>query len=218
MTMMRPMLAENKRVDLPSCFSELDTVVRSAARDGLPAHALERGWWQRFLQLGYHLQGQYFALASADDPGETVMLADGREGRRLPERHPRPYQSIVGAFERERVVYGTREGQCIEWVPVDARLDLPVGKLSYWLQDWDQALAVENPYGQVNAVRGRILGLEPSVASLEAMPRNLAGAVDGYRATQPPVTPAASPECGTQRRWQGGATAQAGRRPDHRRP
>ena len=35
---------------------------------------------------------------------------------------------------------------------------LPEGKFSYLLQDWDQALAVENPYGQVDAVLARILG------------------------------------------------------------
>ena len=49
---------------------------------------------------------------------------------------------------------------------------------------------VENPYGQVNAVLGRILGLKQSVASLEAMTRTLAGAVAGHEATRPPAAPA----------------------------
>jgi hypothetical protein len=59
------------------------------------------------------------------------------------------------------------------------------------LQDWDQALAVENPYGQVNAVLARILGLKPSVASLETMTQTLAGAVAGDEATRPAPAPAA---------------------------
>ena len=88
------------------------------------------------------------------------------------------------------MVYGPREGQRIEAVPLDARLGLPEDRCSYRLRDWNQAWVVENPYGQVDAVLGRILGLKPSVASLETMTRTLAGAVAGYEATRPPVAPA----------------------------
>ncbi len=41
----------------------------------------------------------------------------------------------VGSFELSRRVYGTREGQKIEWVPLDQRLQLPESKFSYLLQD-----------------------------------------------------------------------------------
>ena len=72
----------------------------------------------------------------------------------------------------------------------DRLLGLPEGKFSYLLQDWDQALAVENPYAQVDAVLGRILGLKQSVASLETMTRTMAGAGAGYEATRPAPPPA----------------------------
>jgi hypothetical protein len=108
----------------------------------------------------------------------------------LPEPHSRPYQSIFGEFTLERVVYGTREGQRIEAAPLDARLGLPKDRCSYVLRDWNQALVVENPYGQVDVVLERILGLKQSVASLETMTRTLAGAVAGYEATRPPPAPA----------------------------
>ena len=88
------------------------------------------------------------------------------------------------------MVYGTREGQRIEAVPLDARLGLPEDRCSYLLRDWNQALVVEHPYGQVDAVLGRILGLKQSVASLETMTRTLAGAVAGYEATRPAPPPA----------------------------
>jgi len=55
------------------------------------------------------------------------------------------------------------------------------------LQDWDQALAGEAPYQQVNPVLSRILGVEHAVASLEQMPRPLATAVHDSRKTQPPA-------------------------------
>ncbi|MGZ9057575.1 ISKra4 family transposase [Methylomagnum sp.] len=190
MTMMWPLDVEGKGLDVAARLAELTGFVAGAARDGLPAHELERGLWQSLLRLGHDLQAQYFALAGDGDCGETLTLADGRVVKRLPERHVRPYQSIFGDFTVERVVYGTREGQRIEAAPLDARLGLPEDKFSYLLRDWDQALAVETPYGQVNAVLGRILGLEQSVASLETMTRTLAEAVAGYEAARPPAAPA----------------------------
>jgi hypothetical protein len=187
MTMMWPLPVEGKPSDVAGRLAELEALVQEAARDGLPAHELERSLWRDLLRLGHALQAHYFALAGNGDCGETLVLADGRSVRRLPEPHVRFYQSIFGEFALERVVYGTREGQRIEAVPVDARLGLPAEKCSYLLQDWDQALAVENPYGQVNAVLARILGFKQSVASLETMTRTLAGAVSGHEAARPPV-------------------------------
>ena len=190
MLRMTPLTVEGKPLDVAARLAELTGFVTEAARDGLPAHELERGLWQYLLRLGHELQGQYFALAGDGDCGETLKLADGRLVKRLPEPHSRPYQSIFGEFTLERVVYGTREGQRIEAAPLDARLGLPEDRCSYLLRDWNQALVVENPYGQVDAVLGRILGLKQSVASLETMTRTLAGAVASYEATRSPAAPA----------------------------
>ena len=190
MTMMWPLPVEGKLLDVAARVAQLTGFVTDAARDGLPAHELERGLWQYLLRLGHDLQAEYFALAGDGDCGETLTLADGRVVKRLPEPHGRPYRSIFGDFTLERVVYGTREGQRIEAVPLDARLGLPDDQCSYVLQDWNQALVVENPYAQVDAVLERILGLQQSVAGLETMTRTLAGAVAGYEATRPPVAPA----------------------------
>jgi hypothetical protein len=45
--------------------------------------------------------------------------------KRLERAHRREYQSIFGAFELVREVYGSREGQKIEYVPFDEQLQLP---------------------------------------------------------------------------------------------
>ncbi len=131
MPMMKPTRVEDKRFDPHGCLEELQTFVRSAAGAGTPVHEVERGVWRRLLQLGYQLQGQFFALVGDGDQGEPVTLAEGPVVRRLPDPHRRPYQSVFGAFELDRGVYGTREGQQIEFVPLDARLGLPAGKFSY---------------------------------------------------------------------------------------
>jgi len=187
---MTPLTVEGQPLDVAARLAELTGFVTDAARDGLPAHELERGLWRSLLQLGHELQAAYFALAGDGDCGETLTLADGRVVKRLPEPHGRPYRSIFGDFTLERVVYGTREGQRIAAAPLDARLGLPEGQCSYLLQNWNQALVVENPYAQVDAVLERILGFNQSVASLETMTRTLAGAVAGYEAARSSAAPA----------------------------
>jgi len=59
------------------------------------------------------------------DLGETLDLSDGSSLKRLKELHPKVYLSILGVIEAERCVYGTREDQKIDYVPLDARLQLP---------------------------------------------------------------------------------------------
>jgi hypothetical protein len=116
--------------------------------------------------------------------GPTVTLPDGREVQRLEELHARRYVSIFGPFTLERTVYGSREGQALEFVPLDQRLQLPESVFSYVLQDWDQALAMEQPFSQVNQTIERILKLKQSVDSLEGVNRQQAQDVAEFRDLQ----------------------------------
>jgi hypothetical protein len=65
-------------------------------------------------------------------------------------------------------------------VPLDNRLQLPESQYSYLLQDWAQALAVEQSYGQVGQVLDKMLGLKLSVSALERMNGALAEGVEPY--------------------------------------
>jgi hypothetical protein len=101
-------------------------------------------------------------------------VSHGEESRRLPNLHPRRYVSIFGAFNLRRVVYGRREGQALDFVPLDNRLQLPASDFSYVLQDWDQNLCVEVAFGQARSVVAKILGLRQSVNGLEDMNQQMA--------------------------------------------
>lgn len=50
------------------------------------------------------------------------------------------YRSIFGLYSIKRAVYGSREGQKVEFVPLDTRMQLPETRFSYLLQDWNQQL------------------------------------------------------------------------------
>jgi hypothetical protein len=169
---------------------ELLTYVRTAATEGTPVHHVERGLWQRLLQLGRTTLGHFFALQGSGDLGEAVTLPEGHTWERLPELHTRRYVSIFGTFTLARTAYGTREGQKIEFVPLDNRLQLPASDFSYVLQDWDQGLCVEQAFGQAQSTVARILNLKQSVDSLEQMNVQMAEHVTDFRENRPQPDPA----------------------------
>jgi hypothetical protein len=170
----------------------LDTLVQQAACDGQPIHEVERDIWQQVLQLGKLCLAQFLALQGDGDMGATIPTSDGGDWRRLEQHHQRRYVSIFGVFELSRVVYGSRAGQKIEFVPLDNRLQLPSSVYSYVLQDWAQGLCVESAFGQVATTLQRLLGLKLSVDSLERMNEHVAERVEAYRENRP--APAATTE------------------------
>lgn len=168
---------------------DLATYVRQAAVEGTAAHEVERGIWQHVLAMGRQATGQFLRMQGDGDVGETIEMPDGEELRRLPQPHQRTYRSIFGPFALSRYVYGTREGQRIDFVPLDARLELPESEVSYVLQDWAGALCVEHAFGRTAATLETILGLSLSVDSLERMSRKMAESVEGFRTSlkKPPA-------------------------------
>ena len=173
-------------------FDEIMEFVQTAFQQERAAHEVEKGLWQRMLKLGGSIFGAWLDLFGDGDAGDRLVLEDGREVRRLDALHRREIQNVFGLFELMRAVYGTREGQEIEAVPLDERLGLPQGKNSYLLQDWDQALAVEMPYATVGATLARILGFNQSVHTLERNQREMATAAADFWKDRP--TPSAEQE------------------------
>jgi hypothetical protein len=163
-----------KSESLEQQLLEMQQFVRTAVRDGQPVHEVERGLWRRVRQLGHECLAQFLHLQGDGDLGDTVTLPNGEQLQRLEQRHERRYVSIFGAFQLQRVVYGSRAKQKIDFVPLDNRLHLPESVFSYLLQDWDQSLCVEEAFRQASATMWRILELKQSVDSLEHMNQEMA--------------------------------------------
>lgn len=174
-----------KSENLQQQFAELEEFVRLAAQDGQAIHEVERNVWRRLLQMGRKTLSLFLHLQGDGDLGETVSLPSGEEYQRLEGLHERRYVSIFGEFRLPRVVYGSREKQKIEFVPLDNRLQLPESIFSYVLQDWDQSLCVEEAFGQARATMWRILELKQSVDSLEHMNQDMAKDVTTFMLNRP---------------------------------
>jgi hypothetical protein len=158
--------------------------VRQAAREGRPIDQVERDLWESVLALGHTLLAGYVAGVGPGDVGQTLRQ-EGRELKRLEVPHDRRYVSVFGELTISRYVYGSRETQKHEVIPADAILGLPEGDFSLLLQDWEQSFCVQGSYAQSRGTVERILGLAPSVRSLEQMSVSMATEVDAFRASQP---------------------------------
>jgi hypothetical protein len=169
----------------------LDVLTRALA-EGTAVHQVEGQLWDLALQLGRRSLAAFFDACGTGDLGATLTLPDGHAVQRLEHLHTRRYVSIFGAFRLARTVYGSRAGQALEFVPLDNRWQLPASVFSYLLQDWDQALAVEQAFTQVNQTIARMLKLPQSVDSLEGMNQQMAQDVGWFRDTQ--GTPPAAEE------------------------
>jgi hypothetical protein len=158
--------------------------VRQAARNGMSMHEAERGLWSRLLATGRVMLEGFVEAHGTGDLGPTIEH-EGQTLRRLDEPHERRYVSIFGELNIRRHVYGTRETQKFQVVPLDARLDLPEGEFSYVLQDWDQHLCVQGPYKEARGTVQDILGLGQSVRSLENMNLAMSRQVESFHQTHP---------------------------------
>jgi hypothetical protein len=182
--------ATDKAVPLSDALDDLHAFVINSARDGATFHDFGHGLWQRLLRLGHHAVGQFLDAQGTGDLGDTVTPPDGPELRRLEQTHDRELTAVFGTFTLARTCYGSREGQKIDFVPLDNRLALPAGKFSYLLQDWNLLLATEHPFAKVAEVLERILGLSQHVDSLERLSRQAAPSVEPFRRSLPAPPPA----------------------------
>ncbi len=174
----------NNHPELTKKLQDLVEFVENAYQDGRAAHEVEEGLFRKVLEIGRYALGLFFELSGDGDEGEWIALADGRKVRRLKNLHMKDYQSVFGIFTLSRAVYGTREKQRIESVPLDARLSLPESNFSYLLQDWDQYLVSDGPYAKVSDTIRKILGFTQSVNSMERTNRKMSETVEAFWAAE----------------------------------
>jgi hypothetical protein len=164
-------------------FDALSQFVQQAAEIGLRIDTVEREVFRQLLGLGHSLLSAFVAAQGDGDLGPEVETPEGRTVRRLPQRHDRRYVSIFGELTVERVVYGTRERQKVEHVPLDERLGLPEGDFSYVLEDWSQRLCLKESFAEAGHSLEMLLGLRLGTRALEGLNQAVAGYAPAFQAS-----------------------------------
>lgn len=165
-------------------FENLTKTMREAAEKGVTLDRVENDLWQGVLNLG-RLMLQEYVDEQGDGDLDPTVEHQGKILNRLETRHEKRYVSVFGEIRIARTVYGTRESQKHELVPLDARLNLPEGDFSFLLQDWSQAFCVQGSYQQSGETIERILRIGQSVRSLEHMNGAMARDAAALRDSQP---------------------------------
>jgi hypothetical protein len=165
-------------------FDQIAAFIRQSSQKGRAIHEVEADLWKRLLNVGHVMLEAFVAGVGTGNLGPTLEQ-EGRPLNRLERTHSRRYVSIFGELFIERHVYGTRETQKHELVPLDARLNLPDSEFSYVLQDWDQQLCAEGPYDEARATVRKILGLGQSVRGLEQMNLEMSRQADSFFGSRP---------------------------------
>ena len=187
--MMSQSIVASKTAKIYEAVEVLLDSVNAAVEDRIPLHKFEKSILQQVLKIGGHAVQMVFDKLGHGDLGAQLQLPDGSTLKRSEELKQREYVSPFGAFSVERYVYAQREGQKAQLIPVDARLALPESKFSYLLQDFDQHLAMEEPFAKVAGSIERILDISQHVDNLERGNRKMAEHVEAFHSQQQPPPP-----------------------------
>ena len=161
--------------------------VERAAQRGDAVHEVEETTWTGLIATGREMIVAYIKRQREQVPRPKTIEHEGKKLHRLPRRRRRPYVSAFGPTPFWRDVYAERETQRQEVVPLDAKLGMPEGNISYLLQKWSGTKCVKESYQESRATLLGILGFAPSVNCLEDLVARAAEHAEVYFDRQPPV-------------------------------
>lgn len=161
-------------------FDRIVGFLGQAVANGLRMDEVERELKIELAAAGREFLQEFAEVSGDGDQGETVS-GGGRVLNRSENPLVRRYLSIFGEIEITRFVYSEGSKKAIEFAPLDARLGLPAGEISYVLEDFQQRLSVQNPYGKSTTDLKEILGTGVAVGTAERMTRELGGFAEGFR-------------------------------------
>ncbi len=164
-------------------FEKMCEFVRQAGEQGQRIDQVERGLFPQAMEMCLQMLRAFVAAHGDGDEGAQIERED-HILQQLEMPHDKRYLSIFGELIISRWVYGTREGQAVEWVPLDAALGLPAGENSYVLEDWLERLCVKEAYGEAVADLRAWLGTTVSVRTAERINRDMADYSESYRLNQ----------------------------------
>ena len=169
--------------------SVLDFIEQAASDGQRRIDQVEREVFSQLLAIGLTLLESFVALHGDGDAGGQVEIGQ-QKLRRMAQPQQRRYLSIFGELSISRTVYAVRQGQKIEYAPLDQQLGLPAGEFSYVLEDWLQRLCVKESFTEAVTSLRSILGIAPSQRAAEVMNRNMARQSEPFQLQQPPPPPA----------------------------
>lgn len=171
---------------------DLGAFVRQAVQEGSSLDDLERGVFERLLDMGKAAVDLFLNAQGDGDLGDRVTTAEGTVLYRSDTVMPRPLRTIFGEQTLQAYVYSQGSKRKIDLRPIDARLNLPEGKASYLLQEFSQLFCVEKAFRVGARQFASVFRQQLSVDVLEDINRALGEQADRFLDRLP--TPSAAEE------------------------
>jgi hypothetical protein len=122
---------EDRFCKVAQVLSQMLTKVEHAAAQGAPVHEVEESAFSDLLEMGRQTVTAFIERQREDVPRPKTIEHAEKTLRRLRGQRKRAYMSAFGPTPFQRDVYATRETQRQEVVPLDAKLGMPEGDVSY---------------------------------------------------------------------------------------
>jgi hypothetical protein len=177
-------LAQHNMVELDMLQKDLKDFIQQALTHGTSVHEVEKSVFSTVLEMGKRALGYFFEAQGDGNVGEKLLLKDRQQEVKRLDKGTRYYKSIFGEFTLERYRYGSREGQKIISIPLDARLALPESDYGFLLQEWSQLIAAEVPFQTTAMLLEKIFPIKVPVDSLEKINRIQAAHVEAFRSSK----------------------------------
>ena len=130
---------ESRNLNSPfELAGELECYVRQSAADGCPLHEVEREIFDRVLRMGFVATDELLKRQGDGDLGQTIATENEQTLYRSDEPVQRRLRTVFGEHRFEAFVYARGEHEKIALRPVDARLELPQGCVSYLYEEFSQ--------------------------------------------------------------------------------
>jgi hypothetical protein len=174
---------------LANLADDLVAFVRQAAQQGASLDDLERGVFERLLDMGKAAVDLFVHAQGDGDLGDHVTTEEGTVLYRSDTVMPRPLRTIFGEHTLQAYVYSQGSKRKIELRPIDARLHLPEGKASYLLQEFSQLFCVEKAFRVGARQFASVFRQQLSVDVLEDINRAMGDQADRFldRLPTPPA-------------------------------
>jgi hypothetical protein len=166
-------------------FEELLGFVTQNA-DSMEAHNMEKGIFQKVLQIGLAAMKTYFAAKGTGEVGKSI---ENPKGQQLAKERIRTvnYFSIFGKLTVDRTCYRNAGSPGI--CPLDFEANLPDRCYSYFLQEMMGYYSLKNPFSEVVETFYKYFGHSFSPRSVEQVNRELSASYDEFCETQEPPAP-----------------------------
>lgn len=175
---------------LANLADDLTGFVRRAAQDGASLDDLERGVFERLLDMGQAAVDLFLNAQGDGDVGPSIETKEGTVLYRSDTVAKRPLRTIFGEQDLQAYVYSQGSKRRIELRPIDARINLPEGKASYLLQEFSQLFCVEKAFAVGARQFETVFRQKLSVDVLEDINRAMGAQADRFldRLPTPPST------------------------------